>query len=110
MTEKQIEAYNAVKKINEELAEKYLRKDKKDDYKDWISLQPSLTFVVNEYRLFISLSIPSTSRLALPEITLYNSLEDDRIYYEKSDKYETFYKFLKRKFIEVKEEIYAIKL
>lgn len=46
----------------------------------------------------------------MDEITLYNSENNDRIYYEKSDKYETFYKYIKRKFIEIKEEIYSVKL
>ena len=40
-----------------------------------------------------------------PQITDY-----DRIYYEKGDKYETYYKFIKRKFLEIKENINKIKL
>jgi len=45
------------------------------------------------------------------ELPLYCSANnDDRIYYEKSDKYENWYPYIKRKFREVKEQIYDVKL
>lgn len=59
--------------------------------------------------MFITLSIPSKNNI-LPDITLYNSEDNDRILYEKKNKYETFYKLIKRKFLEVKEEIQVVKL
>lgn len=43
-------------------------------------------------------------------VTLYNSEQDDRIYYGKSDKYEEWYSFLKRKFRDFKKELENIKL
>ena len=101
MTTEQLEAFDAVQKINEELYAKYSKIDKLDEY-------PILSITFADNMTFISLS-PS-SIINLPEIHLYNSVNDDRIFYEKSNKYETFYKFIKRKFILVKEEIYAIKL
>jgi hypothetical protein len=56
------------------------------------------------------MSIPSTNDCDLPEINLYHSENDNRIYYEKSDKYETFYTFIKRQFREVKNQLNSIKL
>lgn len=110
MTNEQQEAYDAVEKINDELFEKYSKLNDGSVYVDWLSRLPvvSITFA-NSYT-FISISIPSTDSCILPEILLYNSEDDDRIYYEKSDKYESFYKFIKRKFISIKEAINAVKL
>jgi hypothetical protein len=102
MTPEQQEAFEAVKKINEELYEKWKLKD--------ISLMPVLSITFANEMFFISLSIVSTEKLDIPELHLYGSPIDDRIFYEKSNKYETFYKLIKRKFIEIKEEIYSIKL
>jgi hypothetical protein len=59
--------------------------------------------------MFISLTIPSEKNI-IPEIQIYHSEDNDRIFYEKSNKYETYYKFIKRKFIEIKKEINSIKL
>lgn len=103
MTPDQKEAFEAVKKINEELARKYRKNNNFDR-------QPILDIGFAEHMFFIGLSIPSPDSMSIPPIHLYNSQDNDRIYYEKSDKYETFYKFIKRKFIEIKEEIYSVKL
>ncbi len=111
MNEEQKEAFEAVEKINDELFKKYYKKDENDNSKDWLAVVPivSITFA-NDY-MFIGLSITSSEYdCQLPEFTIYNSQNNDRIYYEKSDKYESFYKYVKRKFIEMKEEINAIKL
>ena len=103
MTEKQKDALGAVEKINDELYDKYRKKGIcRDDI-------PALSITFSNDMLFISLSIMS-EKLDVPDIHLYSSVNDDRIYYEKSDKYETFYKLIKRKFIEIKEEIYSVKL
>lgn len=110
MTVDQQAAFDAVEKINEELFKKYDRKNEEDRYKDWLAVMPVVSITIADVYMFIGLTIPSTNTCQLPEIILYNSENDDRIYYEKSDKYESFYKFIKRKFIEVKKEIYAIKL
>lgn len=110
MTELQKEAYDVVVKINAELYKKYSKPNNKNFNYNSLYSMPILGVVfANEY-IFITLNIPSTKTCIIPEITLYNSISDDRIYYEKSDKYESFYKYIKRKFIEVKEEIYSIKL
>lgn len=104
MTEKQIEAFNAVDKINQELYNKV--KSRNFDGFD----QPLVNITFCRHMIFISLSIPSEMSLNLPEIHLYNSHHCDRIYYEKSDKYETFYKLIKRKFLLVKSELNNIKI
>ena len=102
MTQEQQDAFDAVEKINDELFNKY---DKKND----IGSMPIVSITFAGTYMFISLSLPSVNS-QMPEIHIYNSENNDRIYYEKGDKYETFYKFIKRKFIEIKNEIYSIKL
>jgi len=108
MNEEQKSAFDAVEKINDELFIKYDKLNTEDGFKDWLSIMPELCITFCNGKISISLSIPSENYL--PEIYLFNSEQDDRIYYKKSDKYETFYKFIKRKFIEIKKEIYEIKL
>jgi hypothetical protein len=104
MTQEQKEAFKAVQKINEELYLKYFKNNDIDNV-------PILNIAFANQMIFIGLSIPSSRiDLDIPEIHLYNSVNNDRIFYEKSNKYETFYKFIKRKFIEIKEEIYKVKL
>lgn len=110
MTEEQKEALEAVEKINEELYFKYSKRNEKDIYKDWIAELPILSIVFASNYLFIGLTIPHTDACELPEMKIYNSECNDRLYYEKSDKYETFYKYIKRKFREIKEEINKVKL
>jgi hypothetical protein len=110
MTQEQTEAFDAVERINDELFKKYNKLDEKDAFKDWIAKMPILSVTVAGNYLFIGLSIPSSAVCVLPEITIYSSENNDRVFYEKSNKYETFYKFIKRKFIEIKEEIYSVKL
>ena len=94
MTTKQQEAFDAVQKINDELFLKY------ND-----STPPTVSITFANRMIFISVSLPD-----LPEIHVYNSEDDDRIYYEDGDTYESFYDFIKRKFNFIKEEIYAIEL
>lgn len=110
MTEEQKEALEAVEKINEELYKKYSKKDPKNYNYDSLDKMPVLTITFGGNYMFIDLSIPSYENVSLPEIHIYNSENNDRIYYEKSKKYETYYKFIKRKFIEIKNELNAIKL
>lgn len=110
MTIDQTEAFDAVEKINQELFDKYFKLDKKDPFKDWLSLKPILSITFADDMIFISLSLASEAELSLPEIYIYSSVNDDRIFYEKSNKYETFYKFIKRKFLIIKQELNNIKL
>jgi hypothetical protein len=110
MTEEQKEAFEAVNKINEELFKKYNKKNENDIYKDWLAVMPIVSITFASGYILIELTIPSTNTCQLPEFVIYNSEDNDRIYYEKSDKYESFYKFIKRKFIEIKQEICNIKL
>lgn len=44
------------------------------------------------------------------EFQLYNSVDDDRAYYEKSDTYESWYKYIKRKWKQQRESYVNIKL
>lgn len=110
MTIDQKEAYDAVEKINDELYKKYSKKDPENFNYDSLFKMPIVGITFAGVYMLITLSIPSSDVCSIPEITLYNSEDNDRVFYEKSNKYETYYKFIKRKFIEVKEEIYSIKL
>ena len=110
MTVDQQEAFDAVEKINEELYKKYSKKNPKNFNYDSLDKMPVLSITFAGVYTFIALSIPSTGVCMLPEFQIYNSEDNDMIFYEKSGKYESFYKFIKRKFLEIKEEINNIKL
>lgn len=101
MNSEQKEIFDAVEKINEELYAKYAKMNKVD-YLPIISCQ----FGGN----YSSIAISIASEFNIPEINIFFSENNDRIYYEKSDKYETFYKYIKRKFKLIREEIYSVKL
>jgi hypothetical protein len=109
MTIEQKEALEAIEKINGELYKKYSKKDPKNFNYDSLDLMPILAVTIAGVYMLITLSIPSKNNILL-DITLYNSEDNDRIFYEKTNTYETFYKLIKRKFLEVKEEIHAVKL
>ena len=96
MNELQQEAFDAVEKINYELFERY-----GDDYENDM---PIVSVSFASYMTLINLSISDI------EFNLYLSEEDDRIYYEENDAYETFYDFIKRKFNLIKEEINKVNL
>lgn len=110
MTDLQKEALDAVEKINEELYKKYSKKDSKNFNYDSLDRMPILGVTFAGVYMFITINIPATDSCVMPEITIYNSENNDRIYYEKGNKYETFYKFIKRKFREIKEEFNSVKL
>jgi hypothetical protein len=93
------DALMAVNTINDELIDKY--SGKCDGF-------PPILSITKAHNIFlIALSIPSNEGI---ELQLFCSENDDRKYYEKTDKYESFYKFLKRKFLLVKEQINSVKL
>lgn len=95
LNEKQKEALEAVQKLNNEMHDKF----------GWDNpLLPIFSISIAGFYTFISLWIGEH------EIKLYNSEEDDRIYYEKSDKYESFYTYLKRKFRVYKSNLEDIKI
>jgi len=110
MSEEQKQAFDAVDKINQELFNKYSKKNPKNFNRDSLDKMPIVSICFAGCYMFINLTIPHTDKCHIPEIVIYHSENNDRIYYEKGDKYETFYKFIKRKFIEIKEEIYSVKL
>jgi len=95
------EIIEAVDKINDELYDKYNKKDKLD-------YLPVLSYSFGQNYSAITLSIASENDL--PEFSIWFSEKDDRIFYEKSDKYESFYKFIKRKWLIIKDELNNIKL
>lgn len=103
MNEDQLQAFEAVDRINDQLYKKYNKKNNLDKL-------PVVSITFAGVYMFINLSIPHTDVCEIPEINIYNSENNDRIYYEDSNKYESYYKFIKRKFIEIKEEINKIKL
>lgn len=103
----ELEAYNAVNKINEELSNKY----KFSDYGNiGDELIPNLSITFCQSCIFITVTFLCQGDIILPEILLYNSENDDRIYYHKSDKSESYYKYIKRKFRLIKEAINKIKI
>lgn len=101
MTEDQIDAVSAVDKINDELFAKYNKRNDLDNL-------PIVSVTLAGVYVFVSISI--ADEVDGQELKLYNSENNDRIYYEKSDKYETFYKLIKRKFLEVKGMLNDVKL
>lgn len=86
----------AIDKINDALKKKY--------HQTGMFVALSITKCVSH--ISVDVSIDNVS------LELYCSDYDltDRIYYEKSDTEETAYKFLKRRFRELKEEIYSVKI
>ena len=110
MTKEQKDAFKAVEKINEELFAKYDELNTSDNYKDWLAIMPILSVTFAGGYLFINLTIPSNDVCKLHEFSIYNSENNDRIYIEEKDTYETFYIFIKRKFDEIKEVINEVKL
>lgn len=101
MTNEEKTALDAVEKINEELELIY-----KDNY----DKLPRISFKTSSDLFSISLFIPSNGHLTIPEFELYNSWDDDRNYNENTNTYETYYKLIKRKFVEIKKEINSVKL
>lgn len=87
----------AVQKINNELHDK----------EGWENHTTLLSVSICSYFYSVALNVNKANA----EITLFNSSNfDDRIYYEKSDKYEEWYTFLKRKYREAKDILNEIKL
>jgi hypothetical protein len=98
MNQEQKKAFDAVQKINDELLKFWDEKD--------VSLTPQLSITFCNDMMFISLHIPSGDNIILPELDIYNSIVDDRIFYGEKNEYESYYAFIKRKFNEIKEGIY----
>lgn len=96
LSEKQLGALKAVQRINNEMHDKV----------GWEYHDTLLSISICSYYFFITLNINKANA----EIVIYNSEEDDRLYYEKSDKYEEWYSYIKRKFRDIKSEINNIKL
>jgi len=100
LSKDQEDALDAVEKINDKLYEKY----KKNDNLDYL---PILSVVIANHYFFIDISIPDDYNPQ--EIKLFNSENNDRIYYDSTDTHESFYKLLQRKYKELREEIYYVK-
>ena len=96
LSEEQHNCIGAVQRINNEMHDK----------EGWENHDTLLSVCMCGYYFFVTLNINKANA----EITLFNSSNDDRIYYEKSDKYEEFYSYLKRKYRETKDIISEIKL
>jgi hypothetical protein len=83
ISNEQLDCLKAVQKINNEMHEK----EGYDNHNSLLSMQ------ICSYHFGVKLYLNTCDT----EISLYNSSEnDERIYYEKADKYETWYSFLKR--------------
>jgi hypothetical protein len=92
----QMACLEAVQRLNNELHDKF----------GWDNPDlPIISMRIARYHYEVSITLYNSL-----EIVLFNSSENDRIYYEKPDKYENFYPYLKRKFRETKQYINQIKL
>ena len=95
LSEKQLNAIRAVQKINNEIHDKF----------EWDNPNlPYISITICSYMIGITINVNNV------EFNIYNSEQDDRIYYEKSNKYEEWYSFIKRKFRKLKKEIELTKL
>lgn len=103
MTQEQQEVFDAVEKINQELYKKWSKKKDLDN-------MPLLAVTFAGKYITVSMNMCYDATYKLPEIWIYNSWENDRIYYEKSDKYESIYKYIKRKWRQIKDQIEFTKL
>lgn len=93
----QLGCIEAVQKINNEMHDK----------EGWENHSTFLSIGICSYHFIVKLYLNNCNA----EIVLYSSEEEEgRIYYEKADKYEEWYSFLKRRFRECKKEISSIKL
>jgi hypothetical protein len=96
LSEEQINAIKAVQKINNEMYDK----------EGWENHDTLLSITICSYMFSITLNVNKING----EFDIYNSGNDDRIYYEKSNKYEEWYSYIKRKFRELKIDLDDIKL
>lgn len=101
MTGDQIHAFDAVEKLNNLLCKKY---EKLND----IDNVPVISITFADHYFFISISIPD--EFGGQEYHIYNSENNDRQYNELTDSYEKFETLIRRRFNEIKEELYSIKL
>jgi hypothetical protein len=101
MTEKEQAIYDAVQRINEELDKKWRKRGH--------DMRPTVICTFGSHIQVIAISLCSRT-ISFQEICLWCSVDDDRIYYEKSDKYETWYQLIKRKWRIAKDEVNMIKL
>jgi hypothetical protein len=104
MTQDQKDALEAVERLNDEMEEKFI---------DKLSANApifSIEFACDLTAISITLLDYTNRCLNMPDMMLYNSVNNDRIYYESTDSYETYYDLLKRKFKEIQEEFQKYKL
>ena len=97
MNNTQKDIIDAVDIINEELYEKAVNKQK------FPYLLITFAPFVESVDLILNADFCS-------EINIYNSEDNDREFFEKTNEYETFYKYFKRNIKEVKKEISSIKI
>lgn len=96
ISEEQEECLKAIQKINNEMHDK----------EGWDDHDTLLSMCICSFYYAIVLNVNKANT----EITLFSSSNDDRIFYEKSNKYEEWYSFIKRKYGEVKDILNNIKL
>lgn len=97
LSEEQLKATQAVQKINNELYDKY----------GWENHIDLFSITICSYYFFITFNINTNHIIEIP---IYNSENEDRIFYEKANKYEEWYFYIKRKFREIKEDLNNIKI
>jgi hypothetical protein len=100
MTDLQQSAYQAANRLNDEL---------NIAYTDVIEVnQPVISVALQNNDVAIILHIDITFDEI--DIQLFNSSHDERQYYEVNDSYEPLYDHIKRKFAEVQQALFAVKL
>lgn len=99
LSDKQLACIAAVQKINNEQHDKV----------GWQNHNSVLSMSIGGYYFSVDfdINLPSGDYVKIP---IYFSENETRIYYEKSDKYEEWYSFIKRRFREIKKELNSIKL
>ena len=86
----------AIQKINNEMHDK----------EGWESHDTLLSMSICSYMFFVSININKANT----EIKLFSSEDNDRVFYEQSNKYEEWYSYIKRKYREAKLTLNKIKL
>jgi len=102
MTTEQQDVLQAVEQLNDELYIKYL---------DNVSLNApviAVTFIGDIFA--VTINLVNYENINIPEFQLFNSVENDRIFYESTNEYETYYHFIIRKYNEIQNEICKYKL
>ncbi len=108
ITGEEAEIRAAVDKINDKIYKKYEKLGSGDEFNHWFNLMPAIVVTSTGYITAVSVSIP-TEDIPPIEIHLFHTEDNDRIYYEGTDTYESWFKYTQRKWRDVKNVIGFVK-